>query len=353
MITGYIKVEKIQETIELLEEHKKNWLSFMYSLTSELQVGMEFRNDATAIINAKKDEFNSVSARQIEIPQYVHKKVSSFLMTKRLVENRIKKAQIQRNEDERITCGLSSCIPGCFTICCCFYWLTYCFKSRCCDKTENDYNMEKIGTKLSLFHTINKELTNELLELMNIFKDEVKGLQFDRRNDMFNYEIINNRYVVDLEAAEQDITLLRLKPDEDACDMLHRMERRASFSRNEGEPILLNPRSSSSPIKERRAHFIRKSSQRRKQKSRRDIMVAESSTPYKPLNKRYDMSATIQNAEKALGTVDTPTESSESDTHYRKPTEVVLTEPISRVLMSREIDKLPQSPETNATSFST
>jgi hypothetical protein len=36
LITGYIKVEKIQETIELLEEHKKNWLSFMYSLTSEL-----------------------------------------------------------------------------------------------------------------------------------------------------------------------------------------------------------------------------------------------------------------------------------------------------------------------------
>jgi len=56
-------VEKIQETIELLEEHKKNWLSLMYSLTSELQVGMEFRNDATAIINAKKDEFNAVSAR--------------------------------------------------------------------------------------------------------------------------------------------------------------------------------------------------------------------------------------------------------------------------------------------------
>lgn len=52
---------------------------------------MEFRNDATAIINAKKDEFNVVSARQIEIPQYVHQKVSSFLITKRIVENRIKK----------------------------------------------------------------------------------------------------------------------------------------------------------------------------------------------------------------------------------------------------------------------
>jgi len=34
---------------------------------------------------------------------------------------------------------------------------------------------------------------------------------------MFNYEIINNRYTVDLEAAQQDITLLKLK-DESDCD---------------------------------------------------------------------------------------------------------------------------------------
>jgi hypothetical protein len=56
-------VEKIQETIESLEDHKKNWLGFMYSLTSEIQVGVPFRNDANAIINAKKDEFNAVSAK--------------------------------------------------------------------------------------------------------------------------------------------------------------------------------------------------------------------------------------------------------------------------------------------------
>jgi citrate lyase synthetase len=60
LITGYIKVEKIQETIELVEEHKLKWMDFMYSLTSELQVGMNFRNDASIIINAKKEEFNII-----------------------------------------------------------------------------------------------------------------------------------------------------------------------------------------------------------------------------------------------------------------------------------------------------
>ena len=58
MITGYIKVEKIQEKIELLEEHKNKWLQFMFSLVSELQLGVEFRKNAWDIINTKKEEFN-------------------------------------------------------------------------------------------------------------------------------------------------------------------------------------------------------------------------------------------------------------------------------------------------------
>ena len=345
LITGYIKVEKIQETIELLEEHKKNWLSLMYSLTSELQVGMEFRNDATAIINAKKDEFNVVSARQIEIPQYVHQKVSSFLITKRIVENRIKKVQEQKNEDyqqiQRATCGVPSCIPQCFTVCCCFYWFTYCFKSRCCDKTENDYNMEKIATKLSLFHTINKEMTNELLELMNIFKDEVKGLQFDRRNDMFNYEIINNRYTIDLEANEKDISIVRLKNDSDG-DGGPIQERRISISHDDVIPIILTAKES----KQRRL--------RKQQKSKRQLMESVlkqqkvPSSPYKPLNKRYDITTTVvpqsQNRLEKIQSYSIDSPASVSSSASPKSLQRESPPPSTFVL--------PSSPETNITTFS-
>ena len=195
LITGYIKVEKIQETIEQLEEHKKNWLSFMYSLTSEIQVGMPFRNDATVIINAKKDEFNSVSCKQIDIPQYIQKQVSEFLMKKRNADIRIQEAQEQKKRDRQeqrsLFCGGPTLSSLC---CCCFYWCGYLVKSRCVEKTEEDYNMESIGTKLSFFHSINKELKNELLELVKAFPNEVIELHFDRKNDMFNYKIINNKY---------------------------------------------------------------------------------------------------------------------------------------------------------------
>lgn len=218
LITGYIKVEKIQETIEVLEEHKKNWLTFMNSLTSELQVGIEFRNDATVLINAKKDEYNAVSSRQIEIPPNIHKQVSQFLVTKRNVEKHIRevkeRSDFENRQYQQIFCGANLFEQFCCSICCCFYWFKYCCKSRCCSKTENDYNMEKIATKLSLFHTINKDLTNELLELMNVFQDEVKALAFDTQNDMFNYEIMNNRYMKDMVAEKRGLTVIRLKLDD-------------------------------------------------------------------------------------------------------------------------------------------
>lgn len=78
--------------------------------------------------------------------------------------------------------------------------------------------MEKIATKLSLFHTINKDLMNELLELMNVFQDEVKGLAFDKQNDMFNYEIITNRYMKDMIAEKQGLTVLKLKSDDQGVE---------------------------------------------------------------------------------------------------------------------------------------
>lgn len=194
----------------------------MNSLTSELQVGIEFRNDATVLINAKKDEYNTVSSKQIEIPPYIHKQVSQFLVTKRNVEKHIQEVKHQQEMEDlqynRVLCGANIFEYFCCSICCCFYWFRYCCKSRCCSKTENDYNMEKIATKLSLFHTINKDLMNELLELMNVFQDEVKGLAFDKQNDMFNYEIITNRYMKDMIAEKQGLTVLKLKSDDQGVE---------------------------------------------------------------------------------------------------------------------------------------
>ena len=175
LITGYIKVEKIQETIELVEEHKTKWLDLMYCLSSELQVGMDFRNDASIIINAKKEEYNNISAKQVFIPNHIRQKVSQFLVKKANVESKME-------EKRRVGCGFS------LTEICCSC-------SKCCIWTDEDYNMERINIKLSLYHTINKSLKKELLDLFKSYPEEIKELQFQRTNDMFAYKIINTSYV--------------------------------------------------------------------------------------------------------------------------------------------------------------
>lgn len=147
----------------------------MYCLSSELQVGMDFRNDASIIINAKKEEYNNISAKQVFIPNHIRQKVSQFLVKKANVESKME-------EKRRVGCGFS------LTEICCSC-------SKCCIWTDEDYNMERINIKLSLYHTINKSLKKELLDLFKSYPEEIKELQFQRTNDMFAYKIINTSYV--------------------------------------------------------------------------------------------------------------------------------------------------------------
>lgn len=125
-------------------------------------MGIPFRNNATVLINAKKDEFNAISTKQIDIPQYIHKQVSEFLMRKRHADLRILEVQ-QTKDRNSMYCNM----------CVCIYWIAYLMQSQCLKKTEDEYNMESIATKLSLFHSINKELKTELLDLLKSFPNEI------------------------------------------------------------------------------------------------------------------------------------------------------------------------------------
>lgn len=167
LITGYIKVEKIQENIETLEHYKSEWLTFIYSLLSELQVGLEFRSEADKIINTKKKEFNNVNSKQYKIPEKIRRDVSKFLLRRTTVKN-----QIARNCSSRLRC------------------------SSCCYISDQDYDIEKLNIKLSLYHSINDDLKKELLDLMICYSDQINQIDFgkDNNSDLFTYEIIDNKY---------------------------------------------------------------------------------------------------------------------------------------------------------------
>jgi hypothetical protein len=167
LITGYIKVQKIQETIEMLEEHKSKWMTFMYSLLSEIQVGINFRKSATDLINSKKEEFNNVNSKQFMIPKTVRLKVSKFL-TGSAIDNMKEKN------------------PSCYQ--------RFCEWSLCCVKDNFEIKTIKLTKKkLSLYYSINRELKKELLELLLYFPDIVEEINFNEDTDMFQYEI-NNKY---------------------------------------------------------------------------------------------------------------------------------------------------------------
>jgi len=167
LITGYIKVQKIQETIETLEEHKSKWMTFMYFLLSEIQVGINFRKSATDLINSKKEEFNNINSKQFMIPKTVRLKVSKFLTA----------SAIDSMKEIKTSC-----------------YQKFCEWSLCCVKDNFEIKTIKLTKKkLSLYYSINRELKKELLELLLYFPDIVEEINFNEDTDMFQYEI-NNKY---------------------------------------------------------------------------------------------------------------------------------------------------------------
>lgn len=63
--------------------------------------------------------------------------------------------------------------------------------SSCCVWTEQDYNVERLNIKLSFYHSINKNLKKELLEVMVCYPDQVNEIEFNYESDLFVYKIKN------------------------------------------------------------------------------------------------------------------------------------------------------------------
>lgn len=165
LLTGYIKVEKIQENIEIIEEHKSKWSNLMFSLLSEIQVPIDLRNPADKIIIEKREEFNLISSKNLEIPSSVREQVSKFL-----IENRY---------NEKTKNNIS--------------W--YMRLSNCC-KLSHYYkiNVSSTKRKLSLFNNVNLMLEKEILSLLLYYPEDIDKIKFDKNSDMLKFEIISKDF---------------------------------------------------------------------------------------------------------------------------------------------------------------
>ena len=165
LITGYIKVEKIQERIEYIDATRQKWLNFMLSLTSELQVGAKLRSNAEDIIKDKRNIFNHLSSKRIDIPHHVQLGVSKFLT------QRVRR----KNNTEQCTC------------------FTKYFCCGCVQRCDNDKKyIELTQQNLSIYKMINKLLEEELLLLGKIYSDTIKHITFHGLTDLFEYHIETN-----------------------------------------------------------------------------------------------------------------------------------------------------------------
>ena len=170
IITGYIKVEKIQEKIKYVDLTRQKWLHFMLQLSSELQVGAKLRKNAEDIIQTMRSEFNKLSSKRIEVPNNVQQYVSRYL-TKRV--RRYRKKEIPKNPDKKCHCSNFLC-------CCCRSK-----EKRIIDKQHIEFTQQN----LSIYKMVTKLLEEELLLLAKIYNDTISRIEFDHLSDLFQYHI--------------------------------------------------------------------------------------------------------------------------------------------------------------------
>ena len=108
VITGYIKVEKIQEKIELVTSHREKWMKFMTFFTNELQVSCKLRSNAEELIRTNRQRFNELSFKRIDMPKVIQEYVSSFITSRaknnilKQYSSRIKCCTRRKERSERL-----------------------------------------------------------------------------------------------------------------------------------------------------------------------------------------------------------------------------------------------------------
>ena len=177
LITGYIKVEKIQERIEQVDKTRYKWLQFLFRLTSELQVGAKLRNNAEELICNNRAEFNKLSSKRLEVPKYVERAVSLFL-TKRARATHMRmirenKFRFQKHETQLMKLGRMLVDKVCYGI-----------------GSDNHMHVEFAQQSLGIYKMNLELIKNELFLLAKIYSNVIAEIQFDHLSDILHYDII-------------------------------------------------------------------------------------------------------------------------------------------------------------------
>ena len=158
LITGYIKVEKIQEKIEQVTSDREKWMKFMNTLTNELQVSSKLRNDAEMIIKSHREYFNNLTFKRIDVPNVIQENVSFFITSRA-------KRYIGRNRR-------------------CSLW------GSCCSSDSHMKEFVKLTQQqLSTFIMTRNLLSEELRLLSKVYNRIIKSITFKTHTELLKYSI--------------------------------------------------------------------------------------------------------------------------------------------------------------------
>lgn len=101
LLTGYVKIARTKENLDEAIEYQGKWMIFATELSSQLQLPINIRNNATKIIINSKDQFKHLFHTRFFIPDIVKHKVSKILETEAIRERRFKRF-IKKREAEFI-----------------------------------------------------------------------------------------------------------------------------------------------------------------------------------------------------------------------------------------------------------
>ncbi len=184
MITGYIKIEKMQEKMEFLNKTRDQWMKFMFDLTSELQQGENLRQNAVNVIRDKRNEFNKLCTKRINIPSHIKIKVSKYLTKNKHYDLDIKYINV-----------ISKCCITCYN--------RQHHKKLLIDETHR---------RLDIYYIVNDIIKKQLLRMGEIFKNDIKTIKFNERSHLIHYEIVKNDVYMMNENTDSDDVIKRYSP---------------------------------------------------------------------------------------------------------------------------------------------
>lgn len=79
VITGYIKIEKIEDKMEILRIHRRKWVDFVGELINNIQCPTEHRVNAEELIQNLRGRFNALFSKRLNIPGFIKERAANII----------------------------------------------------------------------------------------------------------------------------------------------------------------------------------------------------------------------------------------------------------------------------------